>query len=398
MGGPVAEGSSRAERNRYAKVRAMQHAPRHRPHAARTGRRALAAAALTLALCATSIVTAPIASAAVDTDVFKGGLDWPTAFTFDATGRVFYVERFSGRVRILAADASTDQTLFKIGRLVGDGEDGLLGIALHPAYPTKPYVYVYATRRIDGKVRNQIVRITDDGGTGRNLRVIFTSKTEAGAYHDGGRILFGPDDKLYAIVGDAHNSNNAQRLGTTAGKIVRMNPNGGVPDDNPFDGKRIFAYGIRNSFGFAFDPETDRLWESENGPGCNDEMNLVPEGANMAWGPSETCGHPPATPDNTNQDGTGRHLPKAWWVSTIAPTGTAFCDSCGLSSEDGNLLMGDWNDGNIRAFTLNGPRDDLTDEQVIYNHSQGILSMEVSPTGAIFFSDPNGISELVDTP
>ena len=80
-----------------------------------------------------------------------------------------------------------------------------------------------------------------------------------------------------------------------------MTPAGGVPADNPIAGSRVFAFGIRNSFGFTFDPQTDSLWETENGPECNDEINLIVGGGNFGWGPSENCGGD--SPGNTNNSG-----------------------------------------------------------------------------------------------
>ena len=94
---------------------------------------------------------------------------------------------------------------------------------------------------------------------------------------------------LYAIVGDAHDSSNAQDTSDEdRGKIIRIEPDGDVPSDNPF-GDRVWAFGIRNSFGFAFDPQTDDLWETENGPECNDEINGSAAARTTAGDPNETC-------------------------------------------------------------------------------------------------------------
>ena len=104
--------------------------------------------------------------------------------------------------------------------------------------------------------------------------------------HNGGRILFGPDKKLYVVIGDnADPANSQDRSGNLRGKILRVNPDGSIPATNPF-GTRIWAYGIRNSIGFAFDPRNGRLWESENGPSCNDEVNRIVKGGNHGWGPN----------------------------------------------------------------------------------------------------------------
>lgn len=337
---------------------------------------------------------APSAAAPYTATPFKEGLAFPAAFTFAPDGRVFYGERFSGQIHILSADASTDSPFFTVSGVVGAGEDGLLGLALDPNYPATPYVYAYVTRQ-DGGAKNEIVRITDTAGTGGSMQVLFSSDKTPGQYHDGGRIRFGPDGKLYAVVGDAHNSSNAQSLSTVTGKILRMNSDGSVPGDNPFPGKLIYAYGVRNSFGFAFDPLTDRLWESENGPECNDELNRIPKGRNMGWGPNENCNTPPKAPRNTNQDGPSPVLPKLFFHSPPSLTGVAFCSSCGLTGGEGKLFMGSWNTGVIRRIRLDGDRRSVDSAAVGYTHDDGVISMETAPDGALYFSDPDGIYRLI---
>ena len=132
-----------------------------------------------------------------------------------------------------------------------------------------------------------------------------------------------------------------------------------IPTGNPISSSPIIAYGIRNSFGFAFDPQTGRLWDSQNGPACNDELNLVPRTTltNFAWGPSQTCSTPPQPPLNTNQDGPNRVLPKFFWSTTVAPTGAAFCQACQLdSASNGKLFVGQYNTSRLRRFALNSTR------------------------------------------
>jgi glucose/arabinose dehydrogenase len=213
-----------------------------------------------------------------------GGLNQPVAFTFGPGRKIWYVEKGTGQVRIHDLDTGADRLFVMVRGVNGDGERGMLGIALHPSYPAKPLVYVYATRSADGRLSNQILRYRDDQGSGVNRTVLFTSVAGGSSYHNGGRIAFGPDGMLYAIVGDAHDSTNAQDTANEdRGKIIRIEPDGDVPSDNPF-GDRVWAFGIRNSFGFAFDPRTDELWETENGPSCNDEINRIRGGENYGWG------------------------------------------------------------------------------------------------------------------
>ena len=270
----------------------------------------------------------------------------------------------------------------------------MLGIALHPNYPQKPLVYVYATRSAKSRVRNQIIRYREDDGRGRGRKVLLSTVASAGGSHNGGRILFGPDAMLYVIVGDATDSSNAQDLShENRGKILRITPNGGGPADNPF-GDRVWAFGIRNSFGLGFDPQTDALWETENGPECNDEVNLIVAGANYGWGPNETCSG--SSPQNTNQDGSNPVLPGLFYQNTIGVTGIAFCDGCGLGRRnEGAAFTGAVNNGDVTRIQFNAQRTAITGHVVVYQHRGSTLSFEVGPSGAIYFSDFDGINKLV---
>ena len=325
------------------------------------------------------------------------GLNGPAAFTFTPKGTIVYLERGTGEVRFLNPKTGFDRLFFNIAGVNGEGERGALGVALHPGWPRKPFIYVYVTRNAGGSLQNQIVRIRERGGVGHGLTTILSTPASSSPYHNGGRIMFGPDRKLYAIVGDGHDAGNAQDLSANLrGKILRMNPDGSVPGTNPMIGgrrSRIFAFGIRNSFGFTFDPQTDELWETENGPECNDEINLVRSGDNYAWGPSESC------PD-TNQDGPApRRLPEVNFSSTIGITGAAFCDGCRLgAAREGDLFFGACCDGGVlRRVTLDAMRDDVVGGPVTVLNAPGssILSMEVAPNGRIYFSDNNSIYRLV---
>jgi glucose/arabinose dehydrogenase len=323
------------------------------------------------------------------------GIDMPTAFTFESAYVIWYVEKSTGEIRTHDLRSDADTLFADVPGVNADGERGMLGIALDPGYPSRPYVYVYATRSVDGHLRNQILRLTDSTGTGTNRTVIWSALASSNPYHNGGHIAFGPDGMLYAVVGEGHDPSNAQDLTSNdRGKVLRMTPSGGAPTDNPFEGSRIFAYGIRNSFGFAFDPETGRLWETENGPECNDELNRVIPGRNYGWGPNETCDG--RAPENTNQDGPAPVLPKLWYTPTIAPTGAAFCDLCRLGAQSrGRLFFGAYNTGAVTRVTLDAVRKGVSGQRVVYTHPSGILSLESAPGGRLYFSDAGGIYRLV---
>ena len=318
------------------------------------------------------------------------GLASPIGFTFTPAGRLVYLERNTGWLRFRNLQTGVDVRVHRILSVNSDGERGALGVALHPDWPSTPFVYVYVTRDTADGLRNQILRIRVENNDGVAVRRILSVAAGPASNHNGGRILFGPDGKLYVVIGDNAQPSNAQdRTNNLRGKILRLNPDGSTPSTNPF-GTRIWSYGIRNSFGFAFDPQGGRLWESENGPACNDEINRIVKGGNHGWGPSESC------PNTNNSGPTPRILPKYTFSATVGITGLAFCDACGLGAAfDGDLVVGAVNDGRIRRFDLNANRTGFdSGPGLVLDRPGPVLSLEIAPNGRIYFSDFDSIYRL----
>lgn len=318
------------------------------------------------------------------------GLASPVGFTFTPSGRLVYLERNTGWLRFRNLQTDVDHRVHRIRNVDSSGERGALGVALHPDWPAQPFVYVFVTRDTADGLRNQVLRIKVQNDDGVGVRRLLSVAAGPASNHNGGRILFGPGGKLYIVIGDnADPANSQDRSANLRGKILRINPDGSIPAGNPF-GTRIWAYGIRNSIGFAFDPDTDDLWESENGPSCNDEMNRVVKGGNHGWGPNQSC------PNTNNSGPLPRILPKHTFVSTVGLTGTAFCDACGLgASFDGDLLVGAVNDGRIRRFDLNAARTAFEAGPLLVLDRPGpVLSLEVGPDRRVYFSDFDSIWRL----
>lgn len=319
---------------------------------------------------------------------------WPTGFTVGPHGNIYYVQRFTGQVRVYNPDTETDKRYLTIRGISTEGEQGLLGIALHPDWPDKKWLYLFYTKA--DPLRNQVVLVKERSDGSFDKDVLFT--TPAGTHHLGGTIHIGPDRKLYVVTGENYDPELAQDLTSRAGKILRVNLDGSIPDDNPF-GNRIFSYGRRNSFGFIFDPldldtTTLEVWQTENGPECNDELNYVESGKNYGWGVNQDC------PD-TNNTGDDPVAGAYTWEIPHAVTGATFCVDCGLADKvEGNLLVGAFNNGVIYLAQLNQARDGISNVSKLYDHGEGsyttgILAVEQDADGSILFSDPYGIYKLV---
>jgi quinoprotein glucose dehydrogenase len=307
-----------------------------------------------------------------------GPLEFPTAFAEAADGRTFIAERFTGRIRVLRDGVLEPGPFATLPGTATAGEQGLLGLALDPAFPQSPWLYAYQTYAPpSGGLYNRIVRIAADVDTGRTLEVIL-APLPASTIHNGGVIAFGTDGKLYALVGDAQSPNAAQDLRALNGKVLRLNPDGTVPEDNPFAqapnaNPYVYTYGHRNMFGIAFHPVTARAYVTENGPTEDDEINVLVPGGNYGWPVVSGVANRPAYID-----------PIATYTPTIAPTNAAFAPGFG-----GDLVFGDWKTGSLRRLRLVPPTyEAVASQEVLVIAPEGILDVDVALDGALRFTTP----------
>lgn len=237
---------------------------------------------------ATPTVTPTLGPPQLDVRPLVTGLDTPWALDFAPDGRIFLTER-PGRVRVVRNGQLEPEPWITLP-VVEAEESGLMGLAVDPQFAQNGYVYVVYTYRAGrGALQNRLVRLREDPATGRGAedRVLF-DPVVGGPFHDGGRLKFGPDGKLYWTAGEGGNPALAQDRAALGGKILRLNPDGTVPADNPFPGSPVYSYGHRNPQGLAWQPGTGRLYATEHGPSagqgcCRDELNLIEPGQNYGW-------------------------------------------------------------------------------------------------------------------
>ncbi len=216
-----------------------------------------------------------------EVEVIAENLEIPWEIAHLPDGRILVTER-PGRVRIV--DEGEIATIHSVEHA---GEGGLLGMALHPSFEEEAYIYLYYTYREDGDILNRVARYPFENEQLGEEEVIIEG-IPGGRIHNGGRIKFGPDNLLYITTGDAGDSPLAQDLESLAGKILRLEPDGSIPVDNPFEGSPIFAYGIRNPQGLSWHPVTGELYASGHGPSERDMINRILPGGNYGW-PEITC-------------------------------------------------------------------------------------------------------------
>jgi len=258
-------------------------------------------------------------------------LEVPWSLVFVPDGRALVTER-PGRIRLIK-DGRLMKDPYAVLAVRHEGEGGLMGLALHPRFPQRPYLYVMHTYQEKGAPYNRVVRLKDNGNRGTFDKVII-DRIPAGRFHNGGRIAFGPDGLLYITAGETFEARLAQDLGTLAGKILRITDEGAIPTSNPFKQSPVYSFGHRNPQGLAWHPETRDLFESEHGPSgefllfANDEINWITKGGNYGW------------PVVVGAGGIKPYIdPLVVWKETTPPSGMTFYHGSRLSHLDGDLFV-----------------------------------------------------------
>lgn len=219
----------------------------------------------------------------VKVEIVADNLDIPWSISWAPDGTIFFTER-TGNVKVIKNGLVMEKPILSLD--VGGGEGGLLGIAIDPNFSENHFIYLYFTHNDFLSTKNKVVRYFESNLTLTENKVLI-GNIPGGGVHDGGRIKFGPDGKLYITTGEAGNPNLSQDLNSLAGKILRINSDGSIPDDNPFPNSPVYSYGHRNPQGLDWDI-SGNLIATEHGPTgwrgvAHDEINLIIPGENYGW-------------------------------------------------------------------------------------------------------------------
>ncbi len=219
-------------------------------------------------------------------EIVASGLVVPWDIAFVSKTRMYVTER-PGRVRLINNGKLQDKPYAQVNSAQA-GEGGLMGIALHPDYPNPRQVYLMYTYLDNDVPYNRVSRFRDTG-IGLSDEKVLVEGIRGESYHDGGALRFGPDKMLYIGTGDAGQPERAQDLSSLNGKILRMTPDGKVPVDNPVKGSLVYAYGLRNVQGLAWNPKNGDLWATNHGPSgefgqqAKDSVFIIKKGGNHGW-------------------------------------------------------------------------------------------------------------------
>nr|MDQ3968187.1 PQQ-dependent sugar dehydrogenase [Thermoproteota archaeon] len=376
-------------------------------------------------------------------EVFEG-LELPTSMAFLGEDDILVTEKDSGRVQRIIDGEMQEEPVIDV-EVANNDERGLLGIDISNTNGIgQQYVFLYFTESGGGEDGDDWSEGTPPAGTrlyrynivpgiGEDAQVQLASETllldlpgTPGPRYHGGPVAIGPDNNVYVVIGTVdHHETQAQNIedgpepdGTSG--VMRITQEGEaediqgiISDETPLN--LYYAYGIRQSFGMEFDPVTGNLWDTENGPNEYDELNLVEPGFNSGWrevsGLAERAGDLDIEEDLVDFDGRGRYSdPEFTWQQTVAPTGLDFLDSSALGATYQNdLFVGDYNNGNLYHFDLNGDRTQLVlggdladramdpgdevDDILFGTGFGGITDVEVGPDGYLYvltFQDDDG--------
>ena len=354
----------------------------------------------------------------LNVEAFVEGLNSPTSMAFLDSNNIVVLEK-DGQVRLVSNGQLQPQPILEIP-VDSQSERGLLGIAVQENTSSgnnsnqngdikNIFLYYTTVDEASDELKNIVYKYTWNGQTLENPTPILDLPAIPGPNHDGGKLMIGPDNYLYGVIGDLNHDGVLQNFPEgpspdDSGIIFRINATDGTPAaDNPFSSdpddplSKYFAYGIRNSFGLAFDPVAKTIWDTENGPASNDEINIVDPGFNSGWqtimGPISSSGNTES--DLVNFEGSHYADPVLTWLDPPALTDIEFLNSTSLGeSYYNNMFVGDNNNGNLYYFEMNAERNGLVVDAI----PDLVIDNEEEQDSVIFGSGFGSITDLVTGP
>jgi glucose/arabinose dehydrogenase len=320
------------------------------------------------------------------------GLENPWALAFLPDGAMLVTER-PGRLRRIGADGTVSEPISGLPDIFVDGQAGLLDVALSPQFASDRRVYLsFAEPNLRGnKAGTAVLRGRLEGDALRDVEVIFRQEPKlSSGTHVGSRLVFDAAGFLFVTTGDNRVAEAVQDLDKLQGKLVRIKPDGSVPDDNPFVGREgarpeIWSTGHRNMQGAALHPVTRKVWTSEHGPMGGDELNIPEPGRNYGW-PVATHGREYSgapVKGSTGREAPGMQPPHHVWEVSPALSGMMFYSGKAFPAWKGNLFLGSLAKNTLIRLELDGDRV-VHEERLLGDRQQRIRDVREGPDGAIW--------------
>ena len=350
-----------------------------------------------IVLALTGIVSAAAAESAYRIETVATGLEHPWSIAFLPDGRQLVTER-AGRLRVIEDGALLPEPVRGVPEAFVRSQAGLFEVLADPDYEANGWIYLSLAHGDAAASGTRVVRGRLRGNEFADAEVIFDIQPPRDTpVHYGGRMAFLGDGTLVVGLGDGFDyREDALRLDSHTGSIVRIRPDGGVPPDNPFVGNpdalpEIYSFGHRNVQGLVFDPETGRLWAHEHGPRGGDELNLVLPGRNYGW-PVATFGVDYSgariSPYTSRP---GIEDPVLHWTPSIAPAGMTLYRGAEFPAWDGDLLVTALVAREVRRLDLEEGRV-LGQEALFGELGERLRDVKTGPDGAIYLltDSPDG--------
>jgi glucose/arabinose dehydrogenase len=323
--------------------------------------------------------------------VVQSGLSIPWDLAFAPDGRMFVTER-AGSILVFESGEPNARRLSStpVPQMRAMGEAGLMGIALDPSFPTNGLLYVCASRTDEGEWRNQVLRYRATGDILSFDRYVIRSGMGAASIHDGCRLRFGADGKLWVTMGENGNGKLAQDPNVLNGKVLRVETDGGVPTDNPIlsgaaTRTAVYTMGNRNPQGLAVQPGTGAMFEVEHGASTHDEINLLAAGKNYGWPLQEGPG------------GTAKGFTDPLWSSggvTLATSGATFVSGPQWGDWSGSLFVCTLKEQDLRRFRVTGTT--VVPGEILFDQRYGRLRTAVlGPDGALYLTTSQGSGDRI---